>query len=219
MFREEYRREMNKIEPDSSFLSQLADKMEQENRKSTEGRGRITAENPKTGNKPFVWGSLAAAAVICIGISLFLWQKRSMGEDFSDASMMKQNAGGTLDQEETGESPFGGSSWYGEEQDAGKIFSVLNNKIAEDGNLKVTCSAEENFREAEEISDADKESWTEQLAGARYLGSLEECRDCIKGTPVYYLLEFEDGLVIKCAVYDDRYFYCKEIDGIFDLRG
>lgn len=218
MFKEEYRREMNKIAPDSSFLSNLADKMEQESLRSAGSRKRAS-DISKAGNKIFTWGSLAAAAVFCIGISLFLWQKRSIRADFSDASMMKENAGGTLEQEVTGESMFGGSSWYGEEQDAAKIFSILKDKISEDADLKITCSAEENFEGAREISTADKESWEEQLAGARYLGSLEECRSYIKGAPVYYLLEFEDGLVIKCAVYDDRYFYCKEIDGIFDLKG
>ena len=218
MFREEYRREMNKIAPDSSFLSDLADKMEEESRRSA-GRKERISDTLKKGNKIFTWSSLAAAAVFCIGISLFLWQKRSIREDFSDASMMKENAGGTLEQEETGESMFGGSSWYGEEQDAGKIFSILKDKISEDADLKITCSTEESFEEAKEVSATDKESWEEQLAGARYMGNLEECRSYIKGTPVYYLLEFEDGLVIKCAVYDDRYFYCKEIDGIFDLKG
>lgn len=217
MFKEEYCREMNKITPDSSFLSGLADKMEQENKKYSAGKEGVFG-GKRIGQKFFAWGSLAAAAVFCIGLSLFLWQKRSGPSGYSDASMMKQNAGGILEQDESGESLFGGSSWYGDTQDAGKIFDILQDKVAKDGNLKITCSVDGNFEDAAKVSAVDRESWEKQLLGARYLGSLEECQAYLDGMPVYYLLEFDDGLVIKCAVYDDRYFYCKEIDGIFDLN-
>lgn len=218
MFKEEYYKEMNKITPDPSFLAGLADQMEAENKKRS-GQGRDTFAAGKKGSKILSWGSVAAAAVFCIGISLFFWQRRTGGSDLSDASMMKQHAGGTLEQEESKENLFGGSSWYGDKQDAREIFSVFQDRISQNADLKITFSAEENFAEAVEVSDADKEGWVEQFAGAQYLGSVEECRDYLKGTPVYYLLEFDDGLVIKCTVYDDRYFYCGEIDGIFDLRG
>lgn len=217
MFREEYCKEMNKITPDASFLAALADSMEEENRKYSKNRESLSGK--RRGSKILSWCSVAAAAVFCIGISAFFWQRRNTGSDFSDANKMKQFAGGTLEQEESGENPFSGSSWYGNRQDAREIFSVFADKVSQNEDLSITFSKAEDFTDAAEVSGDDKEVWVEQFAGAQYLGSVEECQTYLKGTPVYYLLEFDNGLVIKCAIYDERYFYCAEIDGIFELRG
>lgn len=214
MFKEEYRKEMQKITPDSSFLQGLASEMEREERNLRE-KDHIK-RNRKSGKKVLAWSAAAAAALICIGISI-LWRKTNALAPANE-NLMKQNAGGILEQTENKEGIFNGSSWYGNETEPEEIYKILMEKMTEDPEMKLTVSDEENFQHAEQLSSEKTAEMAQMLAEGHLWENGEEAKDLSTENPVYYLAEFQDKTVVKFVVYDDRYFYCREIDGIFILN-
>lgn len=218
MFKEKYRKEMNEIAPDPSFIQSLADRMEKEAQNGSPNIKESRSKSKAGRLRISLLGSLTAAAVLCLGVFLFFYQRGKSGGEFFDASLMKENAGGVTNQDEESKTVFNGSSWYGTETDAQKIFALLTNKVLGDEDLTITLSEDETFEDSRFASSEEKEAWVKALTGGAILGEIRESEEYMIGRPVYYLLEFSDGSVIKCAVYDDRYFYCKEIDGIFDLK-
>lgn len=216
MFKEEYRKAIQNITPDSSFLQELAVKMEQETANGLQGKINIHEKRRKSGQKVLIWTTAAAAAVICIGIGI-RW-KEINGLADTNSNIMKQNAGGLLEQTETAEGIFDGSSWYGNETEPEEIFGILSEKMTEDGSLKLTSSQNENFQEADRLSSEKTADLVERLAEAQFMGNLEDVKDLAEESPVYYLAEFQDGTVIKFTIYGEKYFFCSEIDGVFVLK-
>lgn len=210
MFKDEYRKEMDQITPHASFLQELSEKMEQEGQAQKQGlsmgRGRYAA----------MWGGIvAAAALLCLGISIFRSGTYHTGEE--DASLMTQNAGGIADREE-GESIFDGSAWYGQETDPLKIYEIFVQKLKEDEDLMVSVSDTEIFGDEDYLSPVEAEKLVLFLTGGNYLGGIEEYESLLKGKPVYYLLECSDGTIIKCTVYEEQYLCCSDVNGVFELQ-
>lgn len=205
MFKEAYRRQMEQITPDSSFLQQLSDRMEQENKKQKANKRKIRLR--------YVSGA-AAAAVLALGIGLFWSIGRSASQQ--NDQPIRQNAGGVAEQE-SGEQVFGGTAWYGAETDPEKIYGVLTKKLESGQGVALTASGQADFANASGLSEAEKESVTALLEQGQYVGSYEAQSDLLTGEPVYYLAEFADGVAVKFAIYEGQYFYCSEIDGVFRL--
>lgn len=213
MFREDYRREMQKLTPDSSFMEELSDRMEHEERntrKADAGTGL-----GKTGWRAVGWGSFAAALVcIAVGITWF----NAGDKVYVDDNVMTQNAGGIPEQGKDKEGVFAGSSWYGSEENPEKIYGILLEKLSGDAVLRLTVSGEENFEDAAVLPAGEAEALIETLGKGMLLGSYEEEKGLLAGQPVYYLVEFSDGAVVKFSLYGEQYFYCSEIDGVFELK-
>lgn len=208
MFKEAYCRQMEQITPDASFLQQLSDRMEQEN-----GKREITKRRARN---RYVWGTVAAAAALVLGIGLF-WNINSRYRAEND-NLIRQNAGGVVEKEESGEHIFAGSTWYGEETDPEKIYHTLTEMLEGGQNVAITASGQADFAEASGLSDTEKADVITLLEQGQYVGSYEEESGLLSGEPVYYLAEFADGTAVKFAVYEGQYFYCSEIDGIFRLQ-
>ncbi|MBP3460507.1 MAG: hypothetical protein J6K58_15005 [Lachnospiraceae bacterium] len=216
MFKEDYRKEMQKIAPDSSFLQELAVKMEQEAESSRQERANINGKRKKAGRKALIWSTAAAAALICIGIGI-RW-KGTNGLANANDNFMKQNAGGLLEHTNASEGVFDGSSWYGDETKPEEIFGILVDKMTGDKGLKITVSTKENFQNAEEMSSKNTADLVERLAEGQIMGNYKDAKDLLVQSPVYYLAEFQDGTVIKFTIYGEKYFFCSEIDGVFELK-
>ncbi len=213
MFREEYRKEMQKITPDSSFLRELASEMEKEEH-NLRGKNHLKG-NRKSGKKVLI-RSAAAVALICIGIGV-LWKKAG-GLAQANENLMKQNAGGILEQTESQEGIFDGSSWYGNAIEPEEIYKILVKKMTEDTEMKLTVSNEESFQHPEQLSSEKTAEMVQMLAEGHLSEKDEEAEELSTKTPVYYLAEFQDKTVVKFAIYDDQYFYCREIGGVFILN-
>lgn len=216
MFKEEYRKEMQKIIPDSSFLQNLAVKMEQETKNSPREKINIHDKGKKSGHKVLIWSTTAAAAVICIGIGIW-WKGRNGFVDTND-NIMKQNAGGMLEQTETSEGIFNGSSWYGNETKPERIFEILVEKMTEDHRLVLSSSKGKNFQNAIELDTEKSTEMIKRLSEGQFIGNLKDTEELLTESPTYYLAEFQDGTVVKFAVYGEKYFFCSEIDGVFVLN-
>ncbi len=203
MFKEEYQKEMNQIKPNEAFLNDLAKKMEAETAYPISRKRNTTA-----------WVTVAAAAVICIGIG-FAWQGRTV--DSVDENYMTQNAGAVTEQDTAGqEGVFTGSSWYGEETDAVKIYDILLDKMQTSKRLVIMESDSHTFTTAHEISGPKEDELVQKLMGGTITDAVTS-DDLTDKTAIYYLAEFDDGTVVKFAIYDETYFYCNEFEGIFTL--
>lgn len=213
MFRDDYRKEMKKLTPDSPFLQELSTRMEKEERKSQRADAGLKAG--KTGWKAAGWG-IFAAALICIGVGI-TWSGMPKTVH-TDDNVMMQNAGGVPDQGRDKEGIFAGSSWYGSEEDSEKIYQILSEKLSGDEALQLTASATEDFEDARALSMEEAEALAEMLEAGKLSGNAGDAAELSKEQPVYYLAEFGDGVIVKFSVYGERYFYCSEIDGIFRLK-
>lgn len=208
MFKEAYRRQMEQIAPDPSFLQQLADRMKEENNRRSVNKRRMRLS--------YVYGAIGAAAVFALGIGLFFHgDSRYAGEN---ENLIRQNAGGVPETEQSGEQIFGGSSWYGEETDPETIYRMLTEKLEGGQDVSVTVSDRTDFAEAAELSDSELTDIITLLKQGQYAGTYEEEKDILTGEPVYYLAKLADGTVVKFAIYEGEYFHCGEINGIFRLR-
>lgn len=216
MFKENYLREMQQITPDSSFLQELAGKMEQEAEKSRAEKENLQLHGKGRAGKLLKWVPVAAAALICIGIGVF-WKTTPELATAND-NLMKQTAGGMLEQTDNSEGVFDGNSWYGSETDQAEIYRILTEKMVKDSGLNITVSKADDFQDAEALSHEDTASVVEMLEEGCLVGSYTDAKELLSGSSVYYLAEFQDGTVVKFAVYQEQYFYCSEIDGIFEFK-
>lgn len=209
MFKEAYCKEMERIQPSSSFLKDLAGRMEQETQQTQAKRAG------KNHGKVYVFGSVAAAALICIGIFVFINPFRKTAD--SDVSQMKQNAGLAGSQQEGETGIFDGSVWYGEETEPQKIYDILLNRMRQENfSLSVLENSEADTGVNEPLEDINQMKTL--LETGSYVGSKAECGDLLQKMPVRYLLEFEDGVTIGYSIFDGRYFYCAEFDSVFELQ-
>ena len=209
MFKEEYQKQMNQVKPNEDFLKDLAKKME------AEGSQEQTKIYPISRKKnAAAWVSVAAAAVICIGIG-FAWQGRTI--DSRDENYMTQNAGAVTEQEQSGQDGvFTGSSWYGDETNAEKIYNILMEKMQNSKRLVIMKSDSNTFATAHEVSAPEEEEMVQKLMGATFADDMS-LGDLKGENAVYYMVEFDDGTVVKFAIYNEAYFYCNEFEGIFTL--
>lgn len=209
MFKEEYQKQMNQIKPNEDFLKDLAKKMEAE---GSQEQARIYPISRKKNTA--AWVTVAAAAVICIGVG-FAWQ--GTGRENADANQLTQNAGTVTGQEQTGdEGVFTGQSWYGDETDAEKIYDILLNKMQNSKRLVIMESDSDSFTTAHEVSKPREAELVQMLLGGTLDANITSA-DLADKAVIYYLAEFDDGTVIKFAIYDETYFYCNEFEGIFTL--
>lgn len=209
MFKEEYQKQMNQVKPNEDFLKELAKKMEAETEKEPVPIYPISRKRTRV-----AWATVAAAAVICIGVGL-AWQGKATAP--VDENYMTQNAGAVTEQDAIEQDgAFAGSSWYGEETDAVKIYDILMNKMQTSKRLVIMESDSQTFTTAHEISAPKEEELVHKLMG----GTLDtgiKSEDLSDKAVTYYLAEFDDGTVVKFAIYDETYFYCNEFEGIFTL--
>ena len=210
MFKEEYQKQMNQIKPNEDFLKDLAKKMEAEGLQQEQTKiDPISRKRNAT-----AWVTVAAAAVICIGIG-FVWQGKTTGTP--DENYMTQNAGAVAEQEQSGQDGvFTGSSWYGDETNAEKIYEILMNKMQISKRLVIMKSDSNTFETAHEVSAPEEEEMVQKLMGAVFADDMSLV-DLEEETVVYYMVEFDDGTIVKFAIYNDMYFYCSEFEGIFTL--
>ncbi|MBD5541094.1 MAG: hypothetical protein HDR00_07845 [Lachnospiraceae bacterium] len=213
MFKDDYRKEMQKLTPDSSFLEELSTQMEQEERKSQRTDAGI--KTGKAGWKAAGWG-IFAAALICIGVGITWFGVP--GTVHTDDNVMTQNAGGVPNQSMDKEGIFAGSSWYGSEENPEKKYQILSEKISGDETLQLTASETEDFEDARALSGEETEALVEMLEKGKLSGNAGDTIELSGEKPVYYLAEFGDGVIVKFSVYGERYFYCSEIEGIFKLK-
>lgn len=209
MFKEEYQKQMNQMKPNEDFLKDLAKKMEAEGAREQANIYPISRKKNAT-----AWVTVAAAAVICIGIG-FAWQGKTT--DSRDENYMTQNAGAVTEQEQSGQDGvFTGSSWYGDETNAEKIYGILMDKMQTSKRLVIMKSDSNTFETAHEVSAPEEEEMVHKLMGATFTDDMS-FGDLKTETAVYYMVEFDDGTVVKFAIYNDAYFYCNEFEGIFTL--
>lgn len=213
MFREDYRKEMQKLTPDSSFLQELSAEMERKGQKVPQtDRGLKGRRNVW---KAAGWGIFAAVLTgIGVGVTWFGTQRTVHMDD----SVMTQNAGGVPGQGKDREGIFAGSSWYGSEEDPVKIYQILMGRLSGDEALQLRVSETDNFEDAGALSFEETEALVEMLEGGELSESYKDAGELSGEQPTYYLAEFGDGVTVKFSVYGERYFYCSEIDGIFELK-
>lgn len=187
--------------------------MEQEERKSQ--KADTGAKTKKAGRKVVAWGTFAAA-IICAGVGIAWF---GVGKTVRvDDNVMTQNAGGIPKQGDNKEGIFDGSSWYGSEENPEKIYDILLEKLSGDKRLQLTASEQENFETARVVSGEETENIIAMLEKGKLAGSYEEEEKLLIKQPVYYLAEFDDGVIVKFSIYEEQYFYCSEIDGVFELK-
>ena len=209
MFKEEYQKQMNQIKPNEDFLKDLAKKMEAEGLQEQPNIYHISRKRNTT-----AWVTVAAAAVICIGIG-FAWQGKTT--DSPDENYMTQNAGAVTEQEQSGQDGvFTGSSWYGDETDAEQIYAILLDKMQTSERLVIMESDTNTFTTAHEVSAPKEAELIQKLMSATLTDGMTS-DDLETETAVYYMAEFDDGTIVKFAIYNDMYFYCNEVEGIFTL--
>lgn len=215
MFKEEYQKEMNQIKPSPDFLKNLAAQMEQEAasiRAEEEAKSKIVPISRKKNNA--AWVSVAAAAVVCIGVA-FAWQGNKGTTE--DDNYMTQNAGVATDKEaDSTEGVFSGSAWYGDETDAEKIYAIMLENMENTSYLSIMQADSNSFRTAHAMAAPQAEELVAKLAGGKIAKDVT-VEDLSGMEAVYYLAELDDGMIITFTVYDETYFYCSEFEGIFSL--
>lgn len=213
MFKEDYRKGMQTLTPDSSFLQELSNEMKREERKVLKADREFKTR--KNGWKAAAWGAFAAVlAGIGVGITWFGMQ----GTIRTDDNVMIQNAGGVPGQSKDREGIFDGSSWYGNEDNPEKIYQILMEKLSVDKAVQITASGDGNFEDAGTLSAEETQALIEMLEGGKLSENYKDAGALSGEQQVYYLAEFGDGVVVKFSVYAKQYFYCSEIEGIFELK-
>lgn len=205
MFREDYQKEISKIQPGKVFLDRLADKMLAVNADMEEGQEKK--------NKWISYAVFAASFlfVAMFGIGLSVWQPEYQDNKFG------QQAGGAVEDSIKTEHIFDGASWYGEEDNPEAIYNVFLEKLQSDEEPVILQSETGKFSKEGRLDKKQSQRMMTWLLTAKYTDSSTHLKQYSLENAEDYLIEFADGVTVKYSIYGEKYFYSEEIGGIFLL--
>lgn len=219
MFKEQYKKDNEMVNPSREFLDKLKTEMKKEERSKGSNRKHISHKN-YAGRK--VFAAAAAIALIVIGAGSYnkifdfhknnIMQPAEISEDNGQNNNDK-NSGSIGNYSENEENQlFSNSSWYDSNMTSEEIYKIFIKRISSEDDLKeLTVSSTNDFTNGKVM---DKSS-VNKLADSLKSAALIKDDSYVEEKPEYYMAAFNNGDIIKFVIYDNRYFECSEFEGIF----
>lgn len=229
LFKEEYKRDNEMINPSEEFLEKLKADMKKEEAK----KERFILFDIR---KMAVVAAVVAVSVIgADSYNKFYKEVKNniiQQTEISDNSGSEEKNGitekdgsagnsGSFDNngsdEKSGSAQddlFSNSSWYDSGMSSEEIYKTFVKRISSQDDLKqLSVSDTNDFTHARVMDKAS----VNRLAGSLKGGSLIKDGSDLKENPKYYMASFNNGDIIKFVIYDNRYFECSEFDGTYSL--
>lgn len=213
-FKDEYQKSFADIKADENFKQNLLAQMNMEKKRK---------------RKPSYVGVLAAAAVMVLvvgagfmtGVLNDKANPQTDGSDnlvASDVSQPGENVSVEFESQVVAgqdmsymDMNFSNLSWYGAAETEEELLDIFVGYMERDTLKHIYCTAEEDFKESDKMSDNEKEALVEQFSEL-------SCTDKeYSGDGKYYKAVFEDGLTIKFWISEDGFLKLQDTGAVFEF--
>lgn len=206
LFKEQYKKDNEMINPSQEFLDQLKAEMKKEESSKGSNNNHKTHRN-SAGKKAFA--AAAAIALIVIGAGSYNKIFDSHKNNIMQQTEIYEDSG----KSNNGENQlFSNSSWYDSDMSSEEIYKTFANRISSEGDLKeLSVSSTNDFTNSKPMDESSVNKLADSLKNAVLIKDESYSEE----KPEYYMASFNNGDIIKFVIYDSRYFECSEFEGIF----